>query len=133
MFCEIETEKLGKRFTKYAKTALVHIKKNKTIYIQLGRYVIYGSLMLATPSFVALASIDTSGYAIYRKVAQIGKWIIIIKGVFDILQSVLNGDTMGAKRMFFLYVLAYAVILALPWALEEVESVFDWESQGGAF
>lgn len=131
---EIDSKELGPYLSKLGKKALVHIKKNKEIYIQLGRYVIYGSIMLANPSLAALASaLDKGGYSLYKKVVNVGKWIIIIKGVIDTIQNVLQGDLDSAKRTFMMYVIAYAVILALPWAMNEVETVFsDWDT-GGAY
>ena len=90
--------------------------------------------MLANPSLAALASsLDKGGYSLYKKVVNVGKWIIIIKGVIDTIQNVLQGDLDSAKRTFMMYVIAYAVILALPWAMNEVETVFsDWDT-GGAY
>lgn len=131
---EVNSKELGPYLSKLGKKALVHIKKNKEVYIQLGRYVIYGTLALASPEMAVMAaSLDKSGYALYRKVANIGKWVIIIKGVIDTIQNVLNGDLDGAKRTFLMYVIAYSVILALPWAMNEVESVFSEWDEGGMY
>lgn len=77
------------------------------------------------PSVVEAATgIDARGAQIHMKLVGIGKWIIVGKGTVDIIQNVLNGDTDTAKSKFMGYLLMFALLLALPWGLNEVEALF---------
>lgn len=75
---------------------------------------------------VALAStgIDAGAKVVYYKLVQIGKWIIIIKGAIDIIQSMAQGDFQAAKRHSLSYILIYVLLLGLPWGMDQVDQVF---------
>jgi len=75
-------------------------------------------------SSTAYAGIDEAGSRIYYKLVSVGKWVIIIKGGIDIIQSIMNGDSQGAKKCFVGYLFAYGVLWALPWCMDEIEVVF---------
>lgn len=74
---------------------------------------------------VAFADIDASGEKLWRKLAKIAKWVIIVKGCIDVIQSILNGDVQNAKQQFLGYLLCFAIIHGLPAALDEIEGVFN--------
>ena len=108
--------KLGK-FGRVAK----HLERNKKIYVTVGCAV--ATSVLFDPG-TALADINSGGRAIHAKLCSVGKWVIVVKGTIDTIQSVMNGDFQTAKKMFFSYLLCFAVMLGLPWSLDQVEGVF---------
>lgn len=69
--------------------------------------------------------LDVGANKIYRKLINVGKWVIIVKGGIDTIKSVAEGDTGAAKKNFLGYVITYAILWALPWALTEVEKIFS--------
>lgn len=77
---------------------------------------------------MALASdksaIDIQAEKIYYKIVNIGKWFIVIKGAFDIIKNVTNGDFDSAKKNGLGYVLIYVILHALPWGFEQVDAAF---------
>ena len=70
------------------------------------------------------AGIEAGGKRIHETVVTVGKWIIIVKGTVDCIQSVLNGDVSKAKQQFFGYLLCFGMMLCLPWGLDEMEGLF---------
>ncbi len=70
------------------------------------------------------AGIEAGGKRIHGTVVTVGKWIIIVKGTVDCIQSVLNGDVSKAKQQFFGYLLCFGMMLCLPWGLDEMEGLF---------
>ena len=96
-------------------------KEYKDLIIQVG---VASAILLAPTVVEAFTGIDAGARRLHAKVVNIGKWIIIIKGSVDCIQSVLNGDIQRAKQQFFGYLLCFGIMLALPWGLEEVEALF---------
>ena len=72
----------------------------------------------------AALGIESGAMRIYSSIVSLGKWVIIIKGTIDCIQSVLGGDFASAKRQFFGYIMCFAIMLGLPWAMNEVEAMF---------
>lgn len=70
-------------------------------------------------------SIDTGAKKIYAKLLNVGKWVIIFKGAWDTINNTIKEDFDKAKRSFLQYLLIYLILLAFPWALDEVDSVFS--------
>ncbi|MGE7667413.1 hypothetical protein ACQKMN_17065 [Ureibacillus composti] len=54
----------------------------------------------------------------------IAKWVIIIKGGWDILNKLLKEDFDGAKRGVLQYGMAFVILLGLPKGLAEIENIF---------
>ncbi|MGE4274403.1 MAG: hypothetical protein AB7E31_16325 [Desulfitobacterium sp.] len=81
--------------------------------------------MLLSPIPV-FASVEDGGMRIYKKLARIGKWAIVIKGAIDVIQSAMNGDYQNAKQQFMGYLLCFALLLALPYGLTEIEDAFGY-------
>jgi len=98
-----------------------HLERNKKLYLGIGYSLVV--TILIDPS-EAFASVDESGRRFHMKVVSIGKWVIIIKGSIDAIQSVLNGDMQAAKKTFLSYLMCFAIMLGLPWCLDEIEGVF---------
>lgn len=72
----------------------------------------------------AATGIDAVADKLYKKLLNVGKWIIIMKGGIDTIQSAIQGDVQSAKKNFLGYLLVYVVLWALPWGLKQVDVVF---------
>lgn len=70
------------------------------------------------------SAIDIQAEKIYYKIINIGKWFIVIKGAFDIIKNVTNGDFDSAKKNGLGYVLIYVILHALPWGFDQVDQAF---------
>lgn len=89
---------------------------------------IAGCTLLITfiPDIVfAESAIDRSASQLYDKLLVVGKWIIIIKGGIDTINNVVQGDFNTAKKSFLGYLVVYLVLQGLPWAMNEVDKVFN--------
>jgi len=109
------------RLPKAGRAIVTHLEKNKKFYITLG-YSLAASILLDPSS--AFADINAGGQRIHAKLCTIGKWVIVVKGSIDTIQSILNGDFAAAKQHFWAYLMSFAVLLGLPWILDQVEGVF---------
>jgi hypothetical protein len=105
-----------------------HFKKYGTAYKIAGVTVIL--LMSAIPlgggSVTAFASsgIEAGAEKLYSKLLSVGKWIIIFKGGFDIIKNMASGDFDSAKKGFISYLVVYVFLFGLPWAMDEVDTIF---------
>jgi hypothetical protein len=99
-----------------------HVKNNKSVYLQAG--IMAAGAIVLSPDTTIAAGIDVGGQRIYSKLISIGKWVIIIKGGIDIIQTVSNGDFESARKHFMQYLLIYGTLFALPWGLDEIEGLF---------
>lgn len=86
---------------------------------------IASALILIPVAVEAAIGIEAGGRRIHGTIVGVGKWVIVVKGSIDCIQSVLNGDVAKAKQQFFGYLLCFGIMLALPWALDEVEGLFQ--------
>lgn len=59
---------------------------------------------------------------------NIAKWVIIIKGGWDVIAKALKEDFEGAKKSVVQYLVVFSVLMGLPWALEMVEDIFSGEA-----
>lgn len=109
------------------KTAIM----NKETIIKIAGITLVLTLALPQLTHAAGATgIDAAATKLYRKLLNVGKWVIIVKGGIDTIQSVVQGDMHHAKKNFLGYVLVYTILLALPWGLNQVDSMFaDMEGQ----
>jgi len=97
-------------------------KKNFRVFV---RVAVGASVLLLLPDPVwAISGIEAGGKRIHAIVVLVGKWTIIVKGTIDCVQSVLSGDFPAAKRQFFGYLMCFAIMLSLPWGLDEIEGIF---------
>jgi hypothetical protein len=103
---------------------IAHMKRHKIAYRIIGTTII---IMLATAdvAFAATTGIDVGGRRIYSKLLSLSKWVIIIKGGFDIINNTVKGDFDVAKKSFFSYLMVYIILLGLPWALDQIDMVFN--------
>ena len=100
------------------------ITDHKIVEISMGIGIAFAVFFI--PALVEAAiGIEAGGKRIHGTLVGVGKWVIIVKGSIDCIQSVLNGDVSKAKQQFFGYLLCFGIMLALPWALDEVEGIFQ--------
>jgi hypothetical protein len=104
-----------------------HFKKYGTVYKVAGLSVI----MLASGSTAfASTGIEAGAQRLYAKLLDIGKWVIIFKGGFDTIKNMASGDFDAAKRGFMSYLIVYIFLLALPWAMNEIDGIFRNVAKG---
>jgi hypothetical protein len=71
-----------------------------------------------------LGKVDAAGNRILLVVRRIGYWIILVKGLSDIIGQGMKGDVHAIGRTVMLYVILYGTLFFLPYALRLVEGVF---------
>jgi hypothetical protein len=103
---------------------IVHLERHKIKYRIIGTVIIL-FLGFTDVSFASGTGIDVGAEKIYKKLINVGKWVIIVKGGIDTIKSVADGDHPAAKKNFLGYVVTYAILWALPWALSEVDKLFE--------
>lgn len=112
--------------TSKIKDAIIsHLKRHKIAYRIIGAtIIIFASGILDPTLYAAGTGIDAGGIKIYHKLVNLGKWIIVIKGGWDTIQHTIKGDFDHAKKSFLQYLIVYVILLALPWSLNQIDSVF---------
>lgn len=98
-----------------------HFKKYGFVYKVVGTTVII--LSIGAPA-LASSGIEIGAERLYSKLLSVGKWIIIFKGGFDIIKNMASGDFDSAKKGFLSYLIVYIFLFGLPWAMNEVDSIF---------
>lgn len=122
---------------KVAKNILVHIKKNRKVYIQIGKVCIYATItatgLLMTDvichasDFSAPAwaqAVDKKGLDLYWLAATFVKWVIIFKGVADIIMATIHGEIRKAPSIATAYGVVICLIYSLPWILATAQEIF---------
>lgn len=102
-------------------------KKINTKQIIFDATMFGGLVIFNFPEFVfANDGLDTVARKFYfDNFIGIAKWIIVGKGGWDIVSRTMKEDFDGAKRGILQYMLIFAVLMGLPWALEQVEVIFQ--------
>ncbi|EHQ92108.1 hypothetical protein [Desulfosporosinus youngiae] len=98
-----------------------HFRRHKTLCIQVG---ITAVVMFLSPTVALASSVDDGGMKIYWKIVNVGKYVILVKGAVNSIQSVLDGDYEKAKHQFIGYLICFGAMLALPGALNQIEELF---------
>lgn len=128
-----------------AQKVVLHFKKNKHVYIRVGLMAtslclsVFHPALAATPTALDVAQnvangnwdIDKQGYEIYRQLLGIGKWVIVVKGGWDVVRSTLSNDYDKAKKGFISYVLAYIFLLILPELMNRADGIVHHLSARG--
>lgn len=111
----------------FIQKARKHIAKNSTFYITVGGMTIFFLFCGFDGSALAAGStgIDRGMSEMYKKLLSVGKWVLVIKGAIDVIQSVTSGDFETAKKRSLGYLLSFLILLGLPWAFGEMEKLFD--------
>ena len=102
-----------------------HFKKYGFVYKVAGTTAI---ILVAGGGFdyaFASTGIEVGAQQLYSKLLSLGKWIIIFKGGFDIIKRMTDGDFDGAKKGFLSYLIVYIFLLGLPWAMDQVDALFN--------
>lgn len=107
-------------FTQKAKK---YITNNKSFYVTIAGATIF-FLFTGMDGVEAASEIDTKARSIYDKLIGIGKWVIVFKGALEMIQNLTSGNFQEAKAKFLQYLLIFIMLLGLPWAMDEVESLF---------
>ncbi len=122
---------------KVAKDVLVHIKANRKVYIQIGKVCIYATITTAgllmnnvichASDFSAPAwaqAVDKKGLDLYWLAATFVKWVIIFKGVADIIMATIHGEIRKAPSIATAYGIVICLIYSLPWILATAQEIF---------
>lgn len=122
---------------KVAKDVLVHIKANRKVYIQIGKVCIYATITTAgllmnnvichasdfsTPAWAQ--AVDKKGLDLYWLAATFVKWVIIFKGVADIIMATIHGEIRKAPSIATAYGIVICLIYSLPWILATAQEIF---------
>lgn len=122
---------------KVAKNILVHIKKNRKVYIQIGKVCIYATITVTgilmtdvichASDFSAPAwaeAVDKKGLDLYWIAATFVKWVIIFKAVADVIMSAVHGEIRKAPSIATAYGVVICLIYSLPWILATAQEIF---------
>lgn len=107
-----------------------HIEKNQLIYKAAGLSLVMLFNGIGMDGTVLAADgytngiIDKEASIIYKDLVDIGKWLIIGKGGWEVISSVLKSDFETAKKNFIGYLIAYVCLLGLPYAFDKVDTMF---------
>lgn len=100
-----------------------HLDRHKIKYRIIGTAII---LFIGFSSIAdASTGIDVGAKKLYKKILNVGKWIIIIKGAFDVIKCGMDGDGPGVKSKLISYSVTYASLWALPWLFNEIDNLFS--------
>jgi hypothetical protein len=107
-----------------------HLEKYGIVYRIVGATVIIYftggfDLAFAAGDGYTGGIIDKEASIIYKDLADIGKWLIVGRGAWEIISSVLKQDIESAKKNFIGYLLAYVLLLAFPHLMDKVDTIFD--------
>src|SRR5690606_1789570 len=90
-----------------------HLEKHKI------KYQIVGTTMIIFLCTTGIASantgIDAGAERVYKKLLNVGKWVIIVKGAIDTIKAVADGDMLSARKNALGYGVTYMILHALPW------------------
>lgn len=105
-----------------------HMEQNNMMYAGAGL------TLLLTFGFDVTAfagtGIEEKARALYfDKFIGIAKWFIIGKGGWATVHKAIQEDFDGAKKSFISYLVVFIILLALPFTLDQVESVFKDDLQ----
>jgi hypothetical protein len=101
---------------------LQHFKKHGIKY-RIAGSVIFLCLGYADIAFAA-GPIDREGHAIYKDLLSVGKWVIIVKGGWEVIKSMLDSDFESCKRKFVGYLMAYGLLHLLPAGMDKMDGIF---------
>lgn len=107
-----------------------HFKKYRFIYRVVGStiliMVVGGGLDFAfAADGYTNGLIDREAKIVYKDLVDIGKWLIIGRGGWEVINCVLKQDVESAKKNFIGYLIAYALLLAFPHLMDKIDGIFD--------
>lgn len=104
--------------------ALIQAITKKETIIKVAGITLFLLVGIPCVTHAAGTGIDVAAEKIYRKLMNVGKWVIVIKGGIDTIQSAVNGDLQASKKNFLGYLFVYIILWALPWGLKQVDVMF---------
>lgn len=123
---------------KVAKNILVHIKKNRKVYIQIGKVCIYATITatgLLMTDVICHASdfsapawaqrIDSKANALYSGLTVIAQWVIICRALWEVVSEALHGEIRKAPSIMSGYGILIAIIYSVPWLLSLAKDIFS--------
>lgn len=107
-----------------------HYKKYRLVYRVVGSTIIVfvagGGLDVAfAADGYTNGIIDKEAKIVYKDLVDIGKWLIVGRGAWEIISNVLKHDMESAKKNFIGYLLAYVLLLAFPHLMGKIDTIFD--------
>ncbi|MHB1420763.1 MAG: hypothetical protein ACYCX4_14480 [Bacillota bacterium] len=102
-----------------------HFKRHGKTYLKIGVMTFTAFLMMHGTAFAGDGNLEATGMKLYRKVKAIGKWILLIKGATHVIEDCMQSDFKAARTHGIAYLLSYAVLVILPWGMNEVDNTFD--------
>ncbi|KGE16245.1 hypothetical protein [Paenibacillus wynnii] len=109
---------------KLSKEVKVALCRRETVIKVAGITLLLLIGLPGTSHAATATGIDIVADKLYKKLLNVGKWVIIIKGGIDTIQNAVQGDLQASKKNFLGYLLVYIVLWALPWGLKQVDIMF---------
>jgi hypothetical protein len=104
-----------------------HIRRHKKLYTQL---VVFVAIMGLTCNPVLAAGVSTGKVEAFgRKMLNITRsiayWVVLLKGLYEIIGHAAKGDKKGAFQAALTYILIFAVLFLYPMGLDMVREAFS--------
>lgn len=71
-----------------------------------------------------LSGIDVAGGNLLTVFYKIGFWVILSKCIFDLIRNAIQGDIHSIGTTVIRYVMLYAALYFVPFAMHLVEGIF---------
>lgn len=96
----------------------------KKLFLNLCLVVLW--LLLSSSIVLAddLAKLDAGGMKILIIVRRIGFWVILTKGIFDLIKAGISGDYKSVSKIVLGCLMLYGALFLLPWGLRMIEDIF---------
>lgn len=119
-----------KKTVDFKKKLKRHFKKYGFVYRIIGSTII---IFVAGGGFdYAFAAngytngiIDKEAGIVYKDLVDIGKWLIIGRGGWEVITCVLKQDIESAKKNFIGYLMAYVLLLSFPHLMDKIDTIFN--------
>lgn len=129
----LDTSKLGFGLEKLSNKAILHVKANKKIYLQIGKVALYGvitttGLLITNTSVFAstdwIAPTNQKAESAYYGIVSLCSWAIIAKACWDMAVACVNGEARKAPSIGLSYLIVAVVIYAMPVLMEAIRNLF---------
>ncbi len=99
----------------------------KTLIIASALIGLAGSNAFATTggAEAAVSGLDKVGYTILVILQRLGYWGCLIGCFVEILKSLLSSGNKDIWKIFFKYLLIFAILYMLPWAFDLIREIFS--------
>jgi hypothetical protein len=69
--------------------------------------------------------IDREARIIYKDLTDIGRWLIVGRGGWEVITCAIKHDMEGAKKSFMGYLVAYVLLMSFPHLMGKIDTIFD--------